>query len=119
MKVYGLSNCDTTRAAIKWLKEHKMEYQFHDYKLNGITSAQILKWLGEITIEKLLNKNSTTWRGLTAEQQAAAADLNGAIELMTSHPTLLKRPLIEWPGTRVSVGFNEKLFAEMRGTGKK
>ena len=110
MTVYGLSNCDTTKAAIKWLKQHKLTFHFHDYKSDGISAAHIKKWLGKIRMEKLLNKKSTTWRGLTSDQQASASSLDGAIKLMTEHTSLIKRPLIEWSDEVFTAGFDEALF---------
>ena len=30
--VYGIKNCDTMKKAFKWLDEHGVDYDFHDYK---------------------------------------------------------------------------------------
>jgi arsenate reductase len=113
MTVYGLTNCDTTKAAIKWLKQQKLVYTFHDYKLNGISEGHVAKWLEKIPMEKLLNKKSTTWRGLTAEQQSTASTKKGAIKLMAANTNLVKRPLIEWPDEIITAGFDEASFAAM------
>lgn len=112
MTIYGLSNCDTTKAAIKWLKQHKQSFTFHDYKLEGISEAHIATWLTQIPLDKLLNKKSTTWRGLTPEQQALANDTNGAIALMKENTSLIKRPLVEWPDNKFTAGFDAASFAE-------
>jgi Spx/MgsR family transcriptional regulator len=113
MTVYGLPNCDSTKAALKWLKRHDIQYDFHDYKLKGIMPAHINKWLDKIPLEKLLNKKSTTWRGLPAIEQENASTHEGAVALMTLHASLIKRPLIEWPDKQITAGFDEALFAKM------
>lgn len=110
--IYGLSNCDTTRAAIKWLKAHNEAFTLHDYKTDGITPEKLAAWLGKLPQEKLLNKKSTTWRGLDATAQATAATQAGAIQLMQAHTSLIKRPLIEWADGSQTVGYDERLFEE-------
>ena len=115
MTIYGLANCDTTKAATKWLKQHQQHFDFHDYKIEGITEAHLSKWLTQIPLEKLLNKKSTTWRGLTPKQQATADDVAGAIQLMKENTNLIKRPLIEWPDGVFTVGYDAAVFEERTG----
>ena len=35
IKLYGIPNCDTIKKARKWLKDHNIDYKFHDYKKLG------------------------------------------------------------------------------------
>jgi len=42
----------------------------------------------------LINRNSTTWRGLSEAERAAAPRA-----LIAAHPTVMKRPLIDAGGT--------------------
>lgn len=110
MTVYGLPNCDTTRAAFKWLKQHKTGYTFRDLKA-GITKQEITQILTDLPLEKLLNKKSTTWRALSPEQQELAATKDGAIGLLQEHTSLIKRPLVKWDDGTVTTGFSEEIFA--------
>ena len=107
IKVYGLPNCDTTKAAIKWLKQKKVSYSFHDFRADGVTQTQIHNWLLKVPLEKLLNRKSTAWRELTPEEQSAAETIEGAVALMEKHSNLIKRPLIEWPDGHITVGYKE------------
>ncbi len=36
VKLYGIPNCDTMKKARRWLGEHGIAYQFHDYKKVGV-----------------------------------------------------------------------------------
>jgi Spx/MgsR family transcriptional regulator len=110
MKIYGLPNCDTTRAAIKWAKVHRLDVDFFDLK-NGIPGSVLEDFLQLLPFEKLLNKKSTTWRSLTPSEQEQASEKNGAAMLIQQYPTLLKRPVIAWPDQSVTAGYNEQLFA--------
>jgi arsenate reductase-like glutaredoxin family protein len=38
MKVYGITNCNTVKKAIDWLKENKVAYDFQDFKKLGVST---------------------------------------------------------------------------------
>ncbi|MEM9531722.1 MAG: Spx/MgsR family RNA polymerase-binding regulatory protein [Pseudomonadota bacterium] len=100
--VFGLPNCDTCRKAQKWLTAQGVAYTFCDLRNPPVTAAQIGGWLEHLSPEQLVNRRSTTWRGLSEAQREQA--LAGDAQLLEQHPTLIKRPLAEW-GNRITVGF--------------
>ena len=91
--LYGIKNCDTIKKARKWLENNQIEFQFHDYRTDGLD----LDWLKEtekqLGWEQLLNKRGTTFRQLT-EDQKANIDQQSAIELMMEYPAMIKRPVL-------------------------
>lgn len=89
MRLYGLKNCDTCRKALKSLPDT----EFVDVRTDGVPEAVLTQALDRFG-EALLNTRSTTWRGLDDAQRARPP-----LELLTDHPTLMKRPLIEQDGT--------------------
>ena len=36
MIIYGISNCDTVKKAKNWLDKHNIDYQFHDFRQQGL-----------------------------------------------------------------------------------
>jgi arsenate reductase len=112
VKLYGLPNCDSTQAAVKWLKQKGIETTLHNYKTDGITIDQLQGWSKVLGWEKLLNKRSTTWRGLTKAQQDAVTGEAAAISLMQQNTSLIKRPVIE-AGKELLVGFDEKALSNI------
>ena len=102
--LYGIPNCDQVRAARKWLGQQAVTYRFHDTRADGLDRKQLEEWFSALGQERLLNRRSTTWRGLPP-QVRDDLDESAAIELALTHPTLLKRPLLEVSG-RLHVGFN-------------
>jgi arsenate reductase (glutaredoxin) len=109
LHIYGIPNCDTIQKAIKWLKANNLAFEFHDYKKEGITEKKLIEWLKKAPIEKLLNKASATYKGLSdTEKPANQADI---IQLMIEKPSCIKRPVIEFSET-VLVGFDEKVYLE-------
>ncbi|MAR91151.1 MAG: ArsC family reductase [Pseudomonadota bacterium] len=101
--LYGISNCDTVKKARRWLDQHAVEYRFHDLRKDGITARQIQQWLDGQGLERVLNKRGTTWRQLPQEVQNSVAPANAAA-LLEQHPTLIKRPVLEYRD-QTRVGF--------------
>ena len=93
MRFFGLKSCDTCRKALKSLADAGYAPTVIDVRADGISAADLTAMI-EAFGEKVINRASTTWRGL--DEQARLAPLN---ELLKAHPTLLKRPAIEHRGT--------------------
>lgn len=94
--IYGIKSCNSMKKAFSKLDELGVNYEFHDYKKQGIDRQSVSRWVDSLGLDKVLNKRGTTWRKLGDEQKAAAdADQNAAIELMLANTSMIKRPLIE------------------------
>ena len=111
--VYGIPSCDTVRRARRWLDEHEVPHRFHDYKKAGIDAATLETWSARVGWDQLLNRRGTTYRRLD-EAEREGIDEVKAIRLMTEHPSLVKRPVIEHAG-EVIVGFDETLYTKVFG----
>lgn len=107
LKIYGIKNCNSMKKAFDLLTEIGLSYEFHDYKKQGIDAETIKVWLKQIPQEILLNKKGTTWKKLTEqEQQLALSSQEELIKALTTHTSLIKRPVIDQNGEYV-VGFDE------------
>jgi arsenate reductase len=95
IKVYGIKNCDTVKKARAWLESKKIDYHFHDYRVDGVTENQFKQW----------NKRSTTWKELDDKTKETLNEKN-AVKVFLEHPTLIKRPLLDNGKVRY-VGFKE------------
>ena len=94
--IYGIKSCSTMKKAFTKLDELGVNYDFHDYKKQGIDKESVQRWVDELGIDKILNKRGTTWRKLTDEQkQAADENVNNAIDLLIENTSMIKRPIVE------------------------
>ncbi|WP_430385640.1 ArsC family reductase [Blastomonas fulva] len=111
--LHGIPNCDTMKKARVWLEAQGLAYDFHDYKKVGISSGKLNAWADAVGWEVLLNKAGTTFRKLP---DADKADItrDKAIALMVEQPSLIKRPVLEYPGG-VLVGFKPDVYASALG----
>ena len=101
--LYGIPNCDTVKKARTWLESNQVEYQFHDFRKDGLTAEMISEWLQSVDWQTLLNKRSTTWRGLSDEIKDNINQELAEREMLTQ-PTLIKRPVLQM-SSGVIVGF--------------
>ena len=112
MILYGIKNCGTVKKAIAWLNSHNIPFEFHDYKKQGISKSKLQDWSQQLGAEKLINRKGTTWRKFDEEQKESANDESQAINLMASHTSVIKRPVMEKDGSIITIGFDESEFAE-------
>ena len=112
MNIYGLKNCDTCRKALKALDGAAVRYSFHDVREETPTKTQIGRWAKAVGTGKLLNTRSTTWRGLSTAEKENVTEKK-AVDLMATHPTLIKRPVIENGPTQVFVGWTKDVQDEV------
>lgn len=112
--LYGIPNCGTVKKARVWLTEQQRDYTFHDFKKQGIDAAHLERWASTLGLDKLINRQGTTWRKLSDEDKARASTLAGALALMQVQPSVIKRPVVEY-ADQVLVGFNEASWTEVFG----
>jgi arsenate reductase (glutaredoxin) len=103
--LYGIPNCDTVKKARVYLDNRGVAFHFHDYKKAGAEQADLERWSKQVGWEKLLNKAGTTFKKLP-DTDKAGIDEAKAIELMMEQPSMIKRPVVEYPGGLL-VGFKE------------
>lgn len=103
--LYGITNCDTVKKARAWLEEQAVEVTFHDFKKQGVPERQLDAWIAAVGWEKLVNRQGTTWRKLGEADQAAVTSAQSARSLMLAQHSVIKRPVVEWGGKDVTVGF--------------
>lgn len=108
--MYGIRNCDTIKKARAWMEGHGLAYAFHDYKLEGIDAARLSRWSAIAGWEMLLNRAGTSFRKLPdADRQGI--DAAKAVALMLVQPSMIKRPVLEYPGGLL-VGFKPDQYAK-------
>jgi len=92
--IYGLASCDTCRKARKALPGA----QFRDVRAEPLSDTERAAFLAHFG-DKLINRASTTWRGLSEDTRQNAPEA-----LLAAHPALMKRPVIK-AGTALYLGW--------------
>jgi Spx/MgsR family transcriptional regulator len=113
--LYGIPNCDTVKRARAWLEDRGFEHRFHDFKKGGVPPEAVDRWIEQLGWEALLNRQGTTWRKLADAEKLAVVDAASARAAMLAHPSLIRRPIVEWRNDEISVGFSTELFKQHTG----
>ncbi len=88
MILYGIPTCDTCRKARKALTEDGHSVTFRDIRADPLTGDEIARLL-DLFGDKLINRASATWRSLSEADRALPP-----VQLISAHPSVMKRPVI-------------------------
>ena len=109
MKVYGITNCNTVKKALDWLKANHVDYEFHDFKKLGVTPEKLKEWNDKAGYERFLNKQGLTWKQLDPEVKESVKTSTDALQLLQQKTSMIKRPVIE-DGDFLYFGFDEGVY---------
>ena len=110
--MFGIKNCDTIKKARKWLEAEGIDYQFHDYKKEGLSTEMLNSWVKDLGWEALVNKRGTTWRKLP-EAVKESIDQASAIEIMLENTSIIKRPLLVDDASNKLLGFKAEDYQDL------
>jgi arsenate reductase-like glutaredoxin family protein len=106
MIVYGLSTCDSTKAALKALARAGKDVTFRDVRAEPLSAAEIEAIVREFG-DKAVNRQSTTYRSFTAFLRESEPEAQ-----IAAQPTVMKRPVIE-DGGAWYLGWNAEIEARL------
>ncbi|MCP4982015.1 MAG: ArsC family reductase [Gammaproteobacteria bacterium] len=112
-KLYGISNCDTIKKARNWLQAHSIEFDFHDYRRQGLERKQLQSMAAALGWEAMLNRRGTSWRALS-EEIKTGIDFDSAIGIMLDNPAVIRRPILDVDG-QLHLGFNTDQYEAIFG----
>jgi len=112
LTMYGIKNCDTIKKARKYLEANNTDYQFHDYRTDGLDAALLGQFIAVLGWEPLLNTRGTTWRKLDEATREAVIHAATAQELMLAMPAIIKRPLLCAADGSMLLGFSGATYQQ-------
>ncbi|MCE3271745.1 MAG: arsenate reductase [Ramlibacter sp.] len=104
--LYGIPNCDTVKKARAWLDGRGVAYRFHDFRKDGVPADRLEAWMESPDGPRLVNRQGTTFRKLDPADQARMTTAAGARALLVEQPSVIKRPVVDWPDGSTTVGFD-------------
>jgi Spx/MgsR family transcriptional regulator len=109
MKVYGITNCNTVKKALDWLKANQVDYEFQDFKKLGVSAEKLQEWDSKAGYEKFLNKQGLTWKQLDPTVKETIKTSADALALLQQKTSMIKRPVMEDNGF-LFFGFDEDVY---------
>lgn len=116
LTVYGLKTCDTCRKARRWLDDAGIAHHFVDVRETPPDAASLGQWVARLGAAALVNRRSTTWRGLGEDARQRGLDDSTAPGLLAEQPTLIKRPVFVH-GDWIACGFDGGVRAALAKPG--
>jgi len=86
--LYGLGSCGTCRKARGALESAGHWVEFRDVRDAPLSEEERRRFLVAFG-DRLVNRASTTWRGLTDAERQESPE-----RLLAAHPALMKRPVV-------------------------
>ncbi|MEL6318846.1 MAG: ArsC/Spx/MgsR family protein, partial [Pseudomonadota bacterium] len=80
--LYGLKTCDACKRARAALEAEGRAVAFVDIRAEADLAAKAPQWLAALGAEALINRRSTTWKGLSDEMRSGAGTAAGATALL-------------------------------------
>jgi arsenate reductase len=107
LRIYTLSNCDTCRAATKWLREHRIAFEERAIRETPPSPTELRAALAANgnELRKLFNTSGRDYREGKLGEKLAAMSIPDALKLLTGNGNLVKRPFLVGDGVTL-VGFN-------------
>ena len=62
VNLYGILNCSSVKKACDYLDIHRIDYIFFDFKKIDVSELLLANWLTQLSVDKLINRASLTWR---------------------------------------------------------
>ena len=113
---YGYNKCSTCRKAKAYLE--KRGIAFKEYDITAVppskTILQALLKSGAYPLKALFNRSGELYREMRLSEKLPAMSESQALDLLSTHGKLVKRPLIT-DGKRHTVGFDPEAIKRVWG----
>jgi Spx/MgsR family transcriptional regulator len=106
LKIYGIPACNTMKKTFEYLQSKGIPFEFINYKKNGIRSDELQGFIDQLSLEKVFNKQGSTYRQLPEEIKLALNDPQKAFEFLLEKNSAIKRPILV-DKNKMITGFNE------------
>lgn len=111
LKLYEYNKCSTCKKAIKFLEAKKVKFDKVDITLDPPSKTQLKKMLKHLKsnggkINNLFNTSGVLYREMDMKNKLPELSEDQALELLSKHGKLIKRPFILTTDSGV-VGFKE------------
>lgn len=105
--------CSTCKKAIKWLKEHQIEFEDRHIVENNPTDEELKEWHKKsgLPLKRFFNTSGQVYRNNGIKDKLPSMSEEEQYELLASDGMLVKRPIIVGDDF-VLIGFKEKEYEE-------
>lgn len=106
-KIFGIPNCDTVKKARTFMDQHKLNYEFIDFKKASPSNEDIERWsksFGGLPV----NTKGVTYKKFKDEFEALSE--KAKIGFIIKNTSMIKRPILEKNGKVLAFGFDQEKY---------
>lgn len=113
MLVLVYRKCSTCLKALKWLKEHNIEFTERAIVENHPSYEELKEWnrMSGLPLKKFFNTSGLLYKDMGLKDKLSTMSEEEQLKLLASNGMLVKRPLVVGDGF-VLTGFREKEWEE-------
>ena len=113
MLVLVYRKCSTCQKALKWLEEHKVEYEERPIVEVNPTYEELKMWYGKsgLPLKKFFNTSGLLYKEMGLKDKLPEMSEEEQLRLLATNGMLVKRPLVVGEDF-VLTGFREKEWEE-------
>ena len=113
LKIYTLSNCDSCRNALKWLKARNIEFEERAIRETPPSPAELREMLKAYNGEfrPLFNRAGAAYREQKLAGKMPTMTASAALLLLAENGSLVRRPFVIGDGVAL-VGFDEEAWGK-------
>ena len=105
IQIFGIKNCFDTKKAERYFKERRIQYQFIDLAIKGLSKGELQSVKAAVGLNKLINSESKSYKKLNMNR---IASVSGREEMVLNYPNLYNTPIVR--NRRIIYGFTEAFY---------
>ena len=106
IQIFGVKKCFDTKKAERYFKERKINYQFVDLTMLGLSKGELQSVKVAVGLKNLLNNQTKDYKRLNMDHIISA---NLQEEILLNNPSLYKTPIVR-NGKHATVGYEPKVW---------
>jgi len=101
IQIFGLKRCFDTKKAERYFKERRINYQFIDLSMKGLSKGELQSVRAAVGLNNLINTESKEYKRLNLDRIIGAGMRE---EILLNNPGLYKTPIVR-NGRQATVGY--------------
>lgn len=106
IQVFGRKKCFDTKKAERYFKERKINFQFIDIDIKGLSKGELNSVKRNISINELINQSSKEYKNLNLDK-IRSNDMKE--EILLKNPKLFNSPIVRNVNT-ATLGYKKEIW---------
>ena len=106
IQIFGSKKCFDTKKAERYFKERKINYQFIDLAIKGLSKGELHSVKAAVDLKNLVNNNSKDYKKLNMDRIISTS---GREEILFNNPSLYITPIVR-NGKQATVGYEPDVW---------